>query len=357
MSGTWGNRIKLTIFGESHGKAIGVILDGLKPGTPIDRNYIDKELQRRSPGKSPLSTSRIEKDDYELLSGCFNEKATGTPLCAVIYNTDVKSEDYKKLRYLPRPSHGDYPGYIKYKGFNDYRGGGHFSGRLTAPLVLAGAICKKVLGDMGITIGSHIKSIAHIQDGDFDKAAINADMLNKLNTMSFPLLSTDKESVMKKIMLESKNSDDSVGGTVETAAVGIKPGIGEPFFDSVESTLSHIIFSIPGVKGLEFGAGFEISKMKGSQANDEYFIKNNRIKTYSNNNGGIAGGLTTGMPLIFRTAIRPTPSIGKKQKTIDMENMANTDIEIIGRHDSCIVPRALPVIEAVTAIALLDLMI
>ncbi|HWR60097.1 MAG TPA: chorismate synthase [Clostridia bacterium] len=355
MSGIWGNCIRISIFGESHGKAIGINIDGLKAGILLDHEYIKRELGRRSPGSSELSTSRKEGDEYEILSGCFEGKTTGTPLCAVIYNTDKRSGDYESLKSIMRPSHGDYTGYVKYQGFNDYRGGGHFSGRLTAPLVFAGAICKQLLEDRGVTIGSHIKSIGHEQDEGFERTTVAAEMLKTLTDKAFPVLAPEKEASMKELIARAKERKDSIGGIVETAVVGIRPGIGEPFFDSVESILAHLIFSIPGVKGLEFGAGFGISDLYGSQANDEYYMEEGGVKTYSNNNGGIIGGLTDGMPIIFRTAFKPTPSIARKQRTVDIESGTNTEIEIKGRHDPCIVPRALPVVEAAAAIALLEL--
>jgi chorismate synthase len=355
MSGSWGNSIKISIFGESHGKAMGINIDGFKPGILLDHNRIRKEMQRRSPGNNEFSTPRKEMDEYEILSGCFEGRTTGTPLCAIIYNIDRKSEDYSKLKSIMRPSHGDYTGYVKYCGFNDYRGGGHFSGRLTAPLVFAGAICRQLLQSRGITIGSHIKSIGEEQDDSFDPVNVEAGILTELGNKAFPVLNSNSEALMKELIVRAKEKKDSVGGVVETAVLGMEPGIGEPFFDSVESTLAHLIFSIPGVKGLEFGAGFDISKMYGSKANDEYYMDSDKVRTYSNNNGGILGGLTDGMPLIFRTAFKPTPSIARKQKTIDIKNGVNTVIEIQGRHDPCIVPRAVSVVESVSSIALLDL--
>lgn len=357
MSGTWGNGIKLSIFGESHGKAIGINIDGLKAGIPLDLEYISREMQRRAPGKSEFSTPRREGDEYEILSGFFEGRTTGTPLCAVIYNSDRRSGDYTKLKNIMRPSHADYTGYVKYGGFNDYRGGGHFSGRLTAPLVFAGAVCKQVLESRGIFIGSHIRSIGEEQDRLFDAVNIDADTLRLLRDRAFPVLDEKCEAAMKAVIARAKEKRDSVGGIVETAVVGAVPGIGEPFFDSVESTLAHLIFSIPGVKGLEFGAGFGISGLRGSEANDGYYIEKDTVRTYSNNNGGILGGITDGMPLIFRTAFKPTSSIGVVQRTVDMEKKQNTEIEIQGRHDPCIVPRAVPVVEAAAAIALLDLII
>ena len=356
MSGTWGNNIKISIFGESHGKAIGINIDGLKAGILLDLDYIRKEMQRRAPGNNEFSTPRKEGDEYEILSGCFEGRTTGTPLCAMIFNTDKKSGDYAKLKNIMRPSHGDYTGYVKYTGLNDYRGGGHFSGRLTAPLVFAGAICKQLLESRGITVGSHIKSIGEVQDELFNPVSVEASTLKVLGSKAFPILNAKSEALMKEVIARAREQKDSVGGVIEAAVLGIEPGIGEPFFDSVESTLAHLIFSIPGVKGLEFGAGFDISRMHGSKANDEYYMDGEKVKTYSNNNGGILGGITNGMPLIFRTAFKPTPSIGKLQRTIDIEKKENVEIEVQGRHDPCIVLRAIPVVEAVAAIALLDLL-
>lgn len=355
MSGIWGNKIKISIFGESHGKAVGINIDGLKAGIQLDLDYIENEMRRRAPGDNEFSTPRKEKDEFVILSGFFEGRTTGAPLCAIIYNDDKKTEDYEKLKNTMRPSHADYTGYVKYNGFNDYRGGGHFSGRLTAPLVFAGAICKQILKDMGITIVSHIISIGEKKDKPFDSVNIEEDVLKIMENKDFPVLDQQSGFLMKEVIAGAKGQKDSVGGVVETAVLGIGPGIGEPFFDSVESILAHLIFSIPGVKGLEFGAGFDISRMHGSKANDEYYLDNGLVRTYSNNNGGILGGITDGMPIIFRTAFKPTPSIGRPQRTIDIEARKNVEIEIRGRHDPCIVPRAVPVVEAVTAIALLEL--
>ena len=355
MSGVWGNKIKLSIFGESHGKAIGINIDGLPAGIELDMDYIKKEMLRRAPGRSALSTARLEEDRFEILSGYFNGRTAGTPLCAVIYNTDQHSEDYEETKNLLRPSHGDYTGFVKYMGFNDYRGGGHFSGRLTAPLVFAGAVCKQILESHNIIIGSHVKSIGSIQDEYFDPVEINSELIRSLNTSTFPVIDKKVEQDMKDTIINARNEKDSVGGIIETAVINLPTGLGEPFFDSVESTLSHLLFSIPGVKGVEFGAGFKITGMKGSEANDEYYIDGDRIKTYSNNNGGINGGITNGMPLVLRAGIKPTPSIGKPQKTVDISKKENAMIEIKGRHDPCIVLRALPAIEGVTAIGILDL--
>ncbi|HEY5576577.1 MAG TPA: chorismate synthase [Clostridiaceae bacterium] len=354
MSGTWGRNIKFSTFGESHGKAVGITIDGLKPGIELDIDYIRREMARRAPGKSRLSTSRQEEDSFEILSGFFNGKTTGTPLCVMIRNSDQHSKDYEKTKSLMRPSHADYSGHVKYMGFNDYRGGGHFSGRLTAPLVFAGAVCRQVLEAKGILIGSHIRSIGGIEDMGFSLTDIEPDTLYSLRDKTFPVLDEEAGEAMQHVIIDAKAEQDSVGGVIEAAAINLPAGLGDPFFDSLESTLAHILFSVPGVKGLEFGSGFDIARMKGSKANDEYYVEEGKVKAYSNNNGGIIGGITNGMPLVFRVAMKPTPSIGRAQRTINVEKMENENIEIAGRHDPCIVTRAVPVIEAVTAMAILD---
>jgi chorismate synthase len=357
MSAVWGNNIKLSIFGESHGKGIGVNIDGLPAGLELDFDYIKRDMDRRAPGASELTTPRKEEDKFDILSGFFNGKTTGAPLCVVIYNKNTISEDYEKTKEKLRPSHSDYTGYIKYNGFNDYRGGGHFSGRITAPLVFAGAICRQILEKRDIYIGSHIKSIIDIEDESFHMMNMKAKTLINLRASNFPLLNGSFENKMKEAIIEARNEKDSIGGIIETAVINLSPGLGEPFFDSVESVLAHLIFSVPGIKGIEFGAGFEIAKMKGSSANDEFYIQNDKIQTYTNNNGGILGGITTGMPLIFRAAVKPTSSIGKMQRTVNVIKQENTELEIQGRHDPCIVTRAIPVVEAVTAIGIYDLLL
>jgi chorismate synthase len=354
MSGTWGSKIKFSIFGESHGKAVGITIDGLKPGIEVDLDYIKREMDRRAPGKSSLSTQRQEADSFEILSGLFKGKTTGTPICAIIRNSDQHSKDYEKTKALMRPSHADYTGGVKYMGFNDYRGGGHFSGRLTAPLVFAGNLCRQVLEERGIIIGSHVRSIGGIEDRRFSLTDIDQNKLQSLRAETFPVLDAEAGKAMQKAILDAKAEQDSVGGVIETAVINLPAGIGDPFFDSLESTLAHLLFSVPGIKGLEFGAGFDIASMRGSEANDEYYVEDGRVRTYSNNNGGILGGITNGMPLIFRVAVKPTPSIGRAQRTINIESMENDTIEISGRHDPCIVTRAVPVIEAVAAMVLLD---
>jgi chorismate synthase len=357
MSGMWGNKLKFSIFGESHGVGIGITIDGLPPGVEINMEEVMQEMARRAPGKSNLSTARKETDTPEILSGFFEGKTTGTPLCAVIRNSDMHSKDYGKLKNLMRPGHADYPGFIRYSGFNDYRGGGSFSGRITAPLVFAGAICKQVLEGKGIKIGAHVKSIGNIQDKSFYEVELNKNLLNDLKGRELPLLMLEKEEEMRNTILKAKSEQDSVGGTIECTVLGVNAGIGDPFFDSVESTLAHLMFSVPAVKGIEFGKGFEMSRLRGSECNDEYYYDGDKVKTYTNNNGGITGGITNGMPILFKVGIKPTPSISKPQRTIDIADKKEADLVIEGRHDPCIVQRAVPVIEAVTAIGILDLIL
>jgi len=355
MSGMWGNNLKISIFGESHGTAIGITIDGLPSGIELDLEEIQRELERRAPGRNNLSTARKEEDKPEILSGFFNGKTTGTPLCGIIRNSDTRSKDYGKLKDLMRPGHADYTGNIRYAGFNDYRGGGSFSGRITAPLVFCGAICKQILSKRGIEIGAHIKSIRNVKDKAFDYINISKEEIISLRGMELPLIDRSKEELMRKTILEAKGQGDSVGGIIECAVVGIEAGIGDPFFDSVEATLSHLLFSVPAVKGVEFGMGFGITKLYGSESNDEFYYEGEKVKTSTNNNGGILGGITNGMPIIFKAAIKPTPSIVKQQKTVNIESKKDETLVIEGRHDPCIVQRAIPVIEAVTAIGILDL--
>lgn len=357
MSSIIGNKLKISIFGESHGEAIGVVIDGMPAGYDIDFENVHKELRRRAPGQNQYSTSRKEKDIPRVLSGIFEGKTTGAPISAIIENTNTISKDYSKLKVMPRPSHADYPAMIKYSGFNDYRGGGHFSGRLTALIVFAGAICKEILKTKDIYIGSHIKSINNIKDETFDKVKVDFKTLENLSTMEFPTLNKESQEKMKLKIIEAKENLDSVGGIIEGAIINLPVGLGSPMFDSVESVISQMLFSIPGVKGVEFGDGFEISKLYGSQAKDEYYFDNDIIKTYENHNGGILGGITTGMPIIFSVAIKPTSSIGQKQRTINLSTNKNDILEIEGRHDPCIVQRAVPVIECAVAISILDILL
>ena len=356
MSGVWGNKVKYSIFGESHGKGIGINIDGLPSGVKLDLPAIVYEMRRRAPGRDDISTTRSEKDEFQIISGYFNERTTGTPLCAIIWNTDMHSKDYEELKTVIRPGHADYTGNVKYSGFNDYRGGGHFSGRITAPLVFAGAIAKQILKEKGIAIGGHIYHIAGIYDCPFDNVNINSDLLKTIGKQTFPVLDQSKGLEMINAIHSAKENQDSVGGVVECAILNLPEGLGSPFFDSVESQLAHLLFSIPGVKGVEFGTGFDMANLSGSETNDEFYLDGNKVKTFTNNNGGILGGITNGMPIVFKAAFKPTASIGKIQKTVDISKMEDTEISVKGRHDPCIVQRALPVVEAVAAMVILDLL-
>ena len=351
MSATFGRNLRMTIFGESHGKGIGLVLDGLPPGTPIEEEFIKEEMARRAPGKNQMSTQRQEKDAFIIESGVFEGKATGTPLCVLIPNSDQHSKDYSLLKDVMRPGHADYAGKVRYKGFNDYRGGGHFSGRLTAPLVFTGAVAKTVLAQKGIA------RIGKITDDLFNPLGEMAERLQALRKFTLPVLDDGKASLMEAEIMAAREQMDSVGGIVEVMAAGMPPGIGDPFFDSLESRLSHALFSVPAVKGIEFGAGFALAALKGSETNDPMTFDKGKVRTTRNNNGGITGGITNGMPVLFRVAIKPTPSIGQPQQTVNVTEGKDTILEVKGRHDPCIVPRAVPVIEAVTAWVLLDMLL
>ena len=357
MSSIIGNKIKISVFGESHGKSIGVVIDGLPSGKKINLDDIILQLLRRSPGLDDISSMRQEKDIPEIQSGLFNNKTTGTPLCAIIKNEDILSQNYEKNKHLMRPGHADYTGHIHYKGFEDYRGGGHFSGRLTCPIVFAGSICRQILEQYEILIASHISSIGNIQDENFNPTHIANSLINKLSQEKFPVINKLIKDEMKEKILEVKNDNNSIGGTIECAITGVPAGIGEPIFDGIESKIASFIFGIPGVKGLEFGSGFQSSLMMGSENNDEFIFENNTIKTSTNNHGGILGGISSGMPILFKIAIKPTPSIPKPQNTINIKNNKQESLLIHGRHDPCIVPRVAPVVESISAIAILDLLL
>lgn len=352
MKNTFGNAITVTLFGESHGPAIGAVLDGLAPGIKIDSEYIATKLDLRK-AKGKISTKRHEADHFEIISGVFNGFTTGTPLCIIIKNEDVRSKDYDQMSRVARPGHADLTASYKYKGFEDFRGGGHFSGRITAALVAVGAVLMKALEDKGIYIGTHIKQCYDILDREFD---VYEDDIEKLSTKVFPVLDEDVSSRMIECIENIALEGDSVGGILETAIIGIPKGVGEPWFDSVESVLSHGLFSIPAVKGVEFGKGFEMALLKGSEANDAFRYDGDKVITLSNNNGGINGGITNGMPILFKTVIKPTPSIFKTQDTVDFIKGENTQLSLQGRHDPAIIHRARVVVDAMVAIALADLL-
>ena len=353
MKNTFGQYLSVTLFGESHGSAIGAVIDGLCPGTAIDEANIRRMLQLRQPGGA-ISTARKEADMVEILSGAVSGIATGTPLTLIIRNGDTKSGDYAAMQALMRPGHADYPAQCKYHGYQDTRGGGHFSGRITAPLVAAGAICHSALEAKGIRIGTHIARCAGINDRSFDN--LDAD-ITYLSQSLFPVLEEAAGEQMQAAILAAKQDGDSVGGILETAITGRPAGVGEPWFDSFESVLSHILFSVPGVKGVEFGDGFAMADMRGSQANDPLCYEDGQVKALTNHNGGINGGITNGMPVIFRCAMKPTPSIAKEQQTIDICKQENAKLSIHGRHDPAIVHRARIVMDAVAAIGVYDMLV
>lgn len=351
---SYGSVIHINLFGESHGEAIGIVINNLPAGLTLDKNRIEAALLKRRP-TSNLSTARREQDEYTIVSGYFNDKTTGAPLTILIPNQDTRSRDYTPE--LLRPSHADYTAKVKYDNSNDYRGGGHFSGRITTPLVILGAICESILEKKGITIASHISSIKNINDVSFNDISVTNELLQSLNQSDFPVINTEIIKSYKSKILEAKDNSDSVGGTIETIVNGIPAGYGYPFFDSVESILSHLLFSIPAVKGVEFGKGFDITKLYGSESNDSFILDNGQIKTSTNNSGGIQGGITNGMPIIFKVAIKPTASIGKPQKTVNIEIMEETTMNLKGRHDPAIVHRVIHVINAITNYAILDLIL
>lgn len=357
ISSFFGKNIKISIFGESHGPAIGVVIDGLPSGFSIYQEKLLKDMARRRPSSQSYSTKRREPDDVEILSGYYNDRTTGTPLCAMIRNKDTRSKDYSELESLMRPGHADYTGYMRYKGYNDISGSGHFSGRLTAPLVFAGSLISQILINSKIFIGSHIDSIFDKHDLRFNGTNVTEEQLNNLKYMDIPVNDLSCQQAFLDIIDDAKSKSDSVGGIVETAIIGLPAGIGSPIFDNVESNIASILFSIPAVKGVEFGQGFDITSLYGSEANDSFYIENKKILTRTNNNGGINGGITNGMPLLLRTAVKPTSSIAKKQDTIDIKTLKNATLEVKGRHDACIVPRVVPVIDAACAISIFDLLI
>lgn len=354
MSSMTGNKIKISVFGQSHSKGLGVVIDGLPAGKKIDMEKVQKFMQRRAPGRNSLSTQRKEADAPEILSGFVNGVTCGAPLCAVIHNTNQHSADYNNIMDTPRPSHADFSGNIRYNGFNDVSGGGHFSGRLTAPLCFAGAVCMQILDDMGIEIQAHIQKIKNVYDDKIDFVNIG-----KWNTAEkdFPVINDEKGMLMINEIEKARENGDSVGGVIECAVTGVKAGCGDPMFDGVENGLAKNIFGIPAVKGVEFGNGFDATDLYGSENNDDFCIVDGEIKTVTNNAGGINGGITNGMPIVFRTAIKPTPSIYKEQNSVSLKNKTEQKLQIQGRHDPCIVQRAVPVVEAVTAFTILDIIL
>ncbi|MBR6807273.1 MAG: chorismate synthase [Clostridia bacterium] len=350
MKNTFGYSVAVTLFGESHGEYIGAVIDGIAPGVDVDTEYIKNMLTLRRP-QGTISTPRQEKDEFKIVSGVMCGKTTGTPITILIPNENVKSGDYSEMRKVARPSHADYTAECKYHGYQDTRGGGHFSGRITAALVAAGAVCKCALEKRGIFIGTHVKRCAGVSDRDF--CDLQSD-INTLKDKTFAVLDESAGEKMREAILKAAGEGDSVGGVLETVAVGVPAGVGEPWFDTVEGMLSHMMFSVPAVKGIEFGAGFAISDMRGAVANDPIRLEDGKVITATNNSGGINGGITNGMPIIFRTAIKPTPTIFKPQDSVNYKEMKETVLEAKGRHDPAIVHRARVVQDAACAIVLCD---
>ncbi len=353
MSSTYGDSLKLSIFGQSHGPAIGMTLDGIPAGLPVDEEKLQHFLNRRAPGHNDFSTPRKETDKPEILSGILNGYTTGSPIAAIIRNTNTRSGDYDNLKNCPRPGHADYTAQIKYRGYQDSAGGGHFSGRLTAPLCIAGGLCKQWLEAMGVRIAGHIVAIG----GVVDEPGVYLDWANPdldLIDPDFPVLNPEAGQKMKETIAAAKTDGDSVGGLIECIATGLPAGLGEPMFGGMESKIAQIVYGIPAVKGLQFGTGFAGAYMRGSENNDRYLVKDGSIATARNYAGGILGGITNGMPLVFEVAVKPTPSIRKPQTSISLTSMQETDLIVKGRHDPCIVPRAVPVVEAAAALAIYD---
>ena len=353
MSSTYGENLKLSIFGQSHGAGIGMTLDGIPAGLPVDLELLQGFLNRRAPGQNDWPTPRKDEDRPEFLAGILDGFTYGAPIAAVIYNTNTRSRDYSNLKDIPRPGHADYTAQIKYGGFQDVAGGGHFSGRITAPLCIAGGLCKQWLEAKGIRIGAHIAAIAGIPDVSFDPLKPELDAVNT----DFPVISPEAGAKMREVIAAARADRDSVGGIIECAVTGLPAGLGDPMFGGMESRIAQIVYGIPAVKGMEFGLGFGVAQCRGSENNDAFSLENGKIVTKTNHSGGILGGITNGMPLLFRAAVKPTPSIAKPQQSVSLSRMELQSLEVKGRHDPCIVPRAVPVVEAAAAIAIYDMIL
>ena len=356
MASYLGEHIHVSVFGQSHSPAIGVVVDGLPAGERVDMEELGRFLKRRAPGQNATSTPRKEADLPQFLSGLVDDVTCGAPLAALIENTNTRSQDYAQLRDKPRPGHADFTAQVKYGGFQDVAGGGHFSGRLTAPLCIAGGICLKMLRRRGIEVAAHIASVAGEADRPFDPMGETVETMEKLKRAPFPVLDETAGERMRKVILQAKEEGDSVGGIVECLVTGVPAGLGEPMFGGMENRLAAALFGIPAVKGVEFGAGFGVANMRGSENNDPFTVKDGKVVTQTNHAGGILGGITNGMPLVFRLAFKPTPSIAKQQQTVSLSKKQVEELVVNGRHDPCIVPRAVPVVEAVTALVLSDLL-
>lgn len=356
MASYLGEHIHVSVFGQSHSPAIGVVVDGLPAGERVDMEELGRFLKRRAPGQNATSTPRKEADLPQFLSGLVDDVTCGAPLAALIENTNTRSQDYAQLRDKPRPGHADFTAQVKYGGFQDVAGGGHFSGRLTAPLCIAGGICLQMLKRRGIEVAAHIASIAGEADRPFDPMGESVETMDALKRAPFPVLDEKAGELMRKAILQAKEEGDSVGGVIECLVTGVPAGLGEPMFGGMENRLAAALFGIPAVKGVEFGAGFGVATMRGSENNDPFTVKDGKLVTETNHAGGILGGITNGMPLVFRLAVKPTPSIAKQQQTVSLSKKQVEELVVTGRHDPCIVPRAVPVVEAVTALTILDLL-
>jgi chorismate synthase len=355
MGSVYGKNIRISIFGQSHSEAVGMTLDGIPAGIKLDMEKLSAFMERRAPGRSAHSTKRREPDRVKFLSGLADGVTCGSPLCAVIENTDVRSADYDMLRDLPRPSHGDYTGYVKFGGYGDIRGGGHFSARLTAPLCAAGAVCIQWLESEGIYIGAHLYSVADIRDEPFSLTGVNRDLMRKIASSPFPVIDPEAGGRMTEAIESARLDGDSVGGIVECAVTGLGAGLGCPMFDGAENRIASVIFGIPAVRGIEFGLGFAAAGMRGSRHNDPFAARDGKIVTETNNHGGILGGITSGMPVVFRAAFKPTPSISAPQRTVRLSTMEEEELIVTGRHDPCVAVRAVPVVEAAAALAAADM--
>lgn len=357
MSSYLGKNLHVSIFGQSHSTAIGVTVDGLPAGEKIDLEELQAFLNRRAPGRDATATPRKEADAPKILCGLVNDVTCGAPLCAVIENTNTRSKDYDKLKDVPRPGHADYTAQIRYGGFQDVRGGGHFSGRLTAPLCVAGGIAIQILKRRGIEIAAHIRSVGGAEDRSFNPMGEGEETLQRLKSKNFPVLNDEAEENMRAVIMAAKAERDSVGGVVECMVTGLPAGLGDPMFGGMEGRLAAALFGVPAVKGVDFGAGFDVARMRGSENNDPFEMKDGVVRARSNHAGGILGGITTGMPLIFRMAFKPTPSIAREQDSVSLARGEDEKLSIVGRHDPCIVPRAVPVAEAAAAVVLLDILL
>lgn len=354
MSSVFGENLRISIFGQSHSDAMGVVIEGFPAGFSIDMEKLSAFMARRAPGKGAHTTARKESDIPEFVSGVVDGKTTGAAICAIIKNTDMRSKDYAAFACIPRPGHADFTAFMKYGTAHDIRGGGQFSGRLTAPLCVAGGLCLQYLEARGVKIAAHVSRIGDVEDKLFNPVSPE---FSEIISGDIPTLSEDSSKKMMEEILSARNDSDSVGGIIECAALGVPQTLGDPMFGGVENRIASIVFGIPAVKGIEFGAGFSSAAMRGSECNDAFILEKGRVKTETNNHGGSLGGITSGMPIIFRAAIKPTPSIAKEQRSVDLSKMRETTLKVEGRHDPCIVPRAVPVMEAALAVAIFDMML